>query len=71
MRGTGRDTWVQIRHGDLSVTLCSEGVSHSPDVAADLVTRALAGFREAFELLVEDDYEDDEAEPADDDATTD
>ncbi len=57
---------LHICYGDLRVTLNAEGVSWSPDVAADMVARGVAAFREAWdiagEFAGEGDDADDEAE---------
>ena len=45
-----RDMTLHIIYGDLRVTLVAESVSWSPDVAADMVTRGVAAFREAFDI---------------------
>lgn len=56
-----RDVQVRIQYGDLTVLINEEGVSHSPDVLDDLVTRALATFKESWAFVSADD------EPAADD----
>lgn len=62
-----RDITVTIAAGALEVTLSAEDVSWSPDVAADLVTRAIGAFNEALgvcHLYAEGD--DDDADDDDD-----
>lgn len=53
------DIHCQIQYGDLRVTMVAEAVSWSPDVAEDLMTRTLFGFREAAALIFEDEGADD------------
>lgn len=62
----GRNIAMRIAWNDLHVLLVAEGVSWSPDVADDMVSRirplwqgALDDFREAGFLSEYDDYDDD------------
>lgn len=42
---------LQIRWGDVRISMEAEGVSYSPDVLVDMVARALEGFRGTMEAL--------------------
>lgn len=51
MRGMSRDIQIHVAYGDMRVSLIAEGVSWSPDVASDLVSRARDAWRNTLEEL--------------------
>jgi len=53
LRVGGREITLSIACGEMQVTLNAEGVSWSPDVASDMVTRAVQAFREVWEIAGE------------------
>lgn len=51
--GGGRDIHCQVQWDDIRVTIVAEGVSWSGEVADDIVTRVVRGFREAVDIVSE------------------
>jgi len=49
----GREITLSISCGEMQVTLNAEGVSWSPDVASDMVARAIQAFRELWDIAGE------------------
>ena len=47
-----RDMMVRIEAAGVVVEMCAESVSWSPDVAADMCTRAVAAFTEVWEMML-------------------
>jgi hypothetical protein len=68
VRPSMRDIHVHVGYGELRCALVAEGVSWSPDVAADMVSRMQGLFAntmaEAYQYgLLEDDDDDDDLGP--------